>query len=474
MQKVYILFPVHNRRAVTERFVDCLAAQTYSNYRLILIDDGSTDNTDQMVQAKIENITVLRGRGDWWWAGSLQQGINWLEQRAVDDREIVMFANDDITFDADFLQKAVSILDKLDSTMLLPYLRDEKTGVPQESGVEADLRKLTFVAARTQDKINCLPTRGLFMRMGDIRRAGGFHPKLLPHYWSDYEFTIRAHKRGIRLCSSADIAINLDRAQTGYHDFEKSGFIDFIQKCFSKRSVINPVYHTTFILLAGPLSSIPLNVFKVWRNFIAYAARKFKRQIEIQTARRRMAIAVRRTHSAPKVIVGSAATRQEGWISTDYPLLDLTDGRTFSALFRPDSISRFMAEHVFEHLSLEDGAKAVGNCFVYMKPGGLLRIAVPDGLHPDPDYIAQIKPGGYGPGADDHKVLYNYRTLSALLEKAGYKVRLLEWFDEQGIFHHEDWDKTDGFIMRSTRFDQRNRQNPTTYTSLIIDAIKPR
>src|SRR5450631_2537264 len=106
MQKVYILLPVHNRREVTERFIDCLAVQIYSNYHLILIDDGSTDGTAEMAQAKIKNLTVLNGRGDWWWAGSLQQGINWLDQHGVRDRDIVVFANDDITFEADFFQKA--------------------------------------------------------------------------------------------------------------------------------------------------------------------------------------------------------------------------------------------------------------------------------------------------------------------------------------------------------------------------------
>jgi len=173
-----------------------------------------------------------------------------------------------------------------------------------------------------------------------------------------------------------------------------------------------------------------------------------------------------------QIIVGASSTQQAGWLSTDYPLLDLTDARTFNRLFRRGSVSNFLAEHVWEHLTLEDGAKAVNNCFAYQKQGGLLRIAVPDGFHPDPDYIAQVKPGGYGPGADDHKVLYNYRTLTALLENSGYKVRLLEWFDEQGKFHHENWNVEDGLIRRSTRFDPRNSANPTAYTSLIIDASK--
>lgn len=473
MQKIYILLPAHNRCSVTERFIDCLAAQTYANYHLILIDDGCTDGTAEMVQAKIKNLTVLKGRGDWWWAGSLQQGINWLEQRGVEDRDIVVFANDDITFDADFLQKAVGILDNLDAALLLPYLRDEKTGLPQESGVDADLQKHTFNPASSPDKINCLPTRGLFMRMVDLRRIGGFHPRLLPHYWSDYEFTIRAHRKGLKLCTSPDLTISLDRDQTGYRSFEDAGLVVFLKQYFSKRSVLNPVYHTSFILLTGPLSYIPLNVFNVWRDAFVYVLHKLKSSLKKRMERVRMTNAIRRLRNNLKIIVGSASTMQEGWISTDYPLLDLTDGGTFAALFDSGSVSNYLAEHVWEHLSLEQGARACRNCFVYLKQGGLLRIAVPDGFHPDPDYIAQVKPGGYGPGADDHKVLYNCRTLSALLENAGYKVRLLEWFDEQGKFHHEDWNAKDGFVMRSTRFDQRNRTNPTAYTSLIIDASKP-
>jgi len=44
-----------------------------------------------------------------------------------------------------------------------------------------------------------------------------------------------------------------------------------------------------------------------------------------------------------------------------------------------------------------------------------LRVAVPDGFHPNPGYIERVKPGGTGPGAGDHKILYTYRTLSAIL-----------------------------------------------------------
>jgi predicted SAM-dependent methyltransferase len=195
----------------------------------------------------------------------------------------------------------------------------------------------------------------------------------------------------------------------------------------------------------------------------------FKRRLEKTLVKR----AIRRFRNDLKIIIGSAATKQESWISTDYPLLDLTDEATFLALFPVGSVNNFFAEHVWEHLSPKEGAKACQNCFAYLKRGGVLRLAVPDGLHPDPSYIEYVRPGGSGPGSDDHKVLYNYETLSCLLLSAGFKIRLLEWFDEHGNFHHEEWDVRDGFVVRSTRFDQRNKINKTAYTSLIIDAQKP-
>jgi predicted SAM-dependent methyltransferase len=107
------------------------------------------------------------------------------------------------------------------------------------------------------------------------------------------------------------------------------------------------------------------------------------------------------------------------------------------------------------------------------RSGRHLRIAVPDGLHPDPKYIDHVKPGGTGPGCEDHQVLYTYRTLVGLLEAAGFEVRLLEWFDEEGQFHFREWDPDDGLVCRSTRYDERNAHDPTAYTSIIADAVKP-
>lgn len=150
----------------------------------------------------------------------------------------------------------------------------------------------------------------------------------------------------------------------------------------------------------------------------------------------------------------------------------MLDNKTFSILFGKEKVKCFLAEHVWEHLTIEEGEIAANNCYNYLDKNGILRIAIPDSFHCNQEYIKYVKPNGHGAGSDDHKVFYNYKILESLLLNSGFKVKKLEWFDEFGVFHFNDWDIVDGFVRRSVRFDHRNNKDNILYTSLIIDGIK--
>ena len=150
-------------------------------------------------------------------------------------------------------------------------------------------------------------------------------------------------------------------------------------------------------------------------------------------------------------------------------MLNSLDWKKF---FSPNSIDAMLSEHVLEHLTEEQALKALKNSYEYLKQGGYYRIAVPDGNHPEPSYIDYVNVDGTGPGSDDHKVLYTYNSLKNILEKVGFEVQPLEYFDEDGTFHYSEWSVEQGTIMRSKRFDDRNKNKPLSYTSIIVDAYK--
>jgi predicted SAM-dependent methyltransferase len=173
-----------------------------------------------------------------------------------------------------------------------------------------------------------------------------------------------------------------------------------------------------------------------------------------------------------KVIVGSSGNKFAGWVSTDQETLNLVDPASWARFFVENSLDAIMAEHVWEHLQPSEAAVAARVCYAFLKPGGYVRVAVPDGYHPDQSYIDMVKPGGIGEGASDHKVLYTYQSLRDVFQDQGFNVVLYEYFDELGTFHRKEWDAADGFIQRSARYDHRNSGGSLSYTSIILDAIK--
>lgn len=175
-----------------------------------------------------------------------------------------------------------------------------------------------------------------------------------------------------------------------------------------------------------------------------------------------------------KLIVGAGGTSEPGWTSLNEGDLDVTDAAQWAAMFPPRSLDAVLAEHVWEHLTWDEALAATRNIAAYLKPGGVLRIAVPDGLHSCSRYIAWVAPGT-GFNGDDHKLLFDYRTLAQLMQSAGLRPVLREWWDETGSFHSNYRADEDGKIRRSlngANFIELTLLLGCPYTSLIVDGVK--
>jgi GT2 family glycosyltransferase len=74
MNKIGAIIPTFNRAASLKTILACLKQQTLSVIPIVVVD-GSTDGTLEMLAADFPSAIVVRGDGNWWYTRSINEGI---------------------------------------------------------------------------------------------------------------------------------------------------------------------------------------------------------------------------------------------------------------------------------------------------------------------------------------------------------------------------------------------------------------
>lgn len=254
---IHVVTAAHNRIETTRAFLAALETQTYPRVHLLLVDDGSTDGTGALVERTLPSATVLAGNGTLFWGGALHLAYKWVRKHLSGrPDDIVMFSNDDVSFPPDYLAAAAAIVAQYPDTLISGCGYGKRTGALLDGAVKRDFsfRRIEKAAYEPawEDGDVC-SSRSLFFRVRDFLKIGGFHPVLLPHYASDYEWTARAHRKGYRIKMCPELSYIFDEGATGDNFY---GSLT-VKKLFSKRSAANPFYRLSYIVLSTPLRYLP-------------------------------------------------------------------------------------------------------------------------------------------------------------------------------------------------------------------------
>ncbi|WP_157060894.1 glycosyltransferase family 2 protein [Liquorilactobacillus uvarum] len=104
--KISVIVPVYNVQTYIERCIKSILAQTYSNIDLILIDDGSTDNSGRICDdySKLDNrVTVVHTKNN---GQSIARNIG----LSLSDSEFIGFVDADDFIDSDYYEVLCGIL----------------------------------------------------------------------------------------------------------------------------------------------------------------------------------------------------------------------------------------------------------------------------------------------------------------------------------------------------------------------------
>lgn len=198
---LFVVIPVHNRRALTRACLTALERQTTADFRVIVVDDGSTDGTAEMITDELPSVEVVRGDGSLWWSGSVNMGIT--EALRQGARAVVLL-NDDTVPASDLIEVLAAAATEQPGA-LIGAVSTDAAGELLYGGEIVDWRHAQFrslLDSLSPDErhglhsVSHLPGRGLWIPAEVFGEIGLMDAKHFPQAVADYDFTQHALRAG--------------------------------------------------------------------------------------------------------------------------------------------------------------------------------------------------------------------------------------------------------------------------------------
>ena len=193
--KYYILIPAYNRRDVTLQCLRQLQSLIATHdWRVCIIDDGSTDGTSEAIRQNFPEVVLLHGNGNLYWTGAMELGMRYAVACGA---ECCVWMNDDLQTDTNSIYAIVA-------------LAMSRHAVVAAEGVVQDANRPPYFYPGFYRRINRLESRSLDIDASEpisvdccrgnlaaipcsvIDKIGYPNGTDIPHYAGDAEYTLRA------------------------------------------------------------------------------------------------------------------------------------------------------------------------------------------------------------------------------------------------------------------------------------------
>ena len=257
---INVIIPVHNRLKLTIKCINSLKEQyNFSNLKIIVVDDASTDNTFQYLKENFKNIIILKGSGSLFWGGAVNYGIEYVLKNS-ETNDWILLVNNDVELSVDTIKKLIEVSESKNRKAIVGALTvcslDKQTIIKSGTIVKSWFlnitkhifkgKKIMNLKLKNYEKVDLLTGRCLLHPIEIFRRAGNYNSQKFIHYGGDDEFSMRIKKYGYSslLCTSTIVFLE--------PNFEKKK-ITFFENFFGIRSSSNIINKFKFTLEVVPI-----------------------------------------------------------------------------------------------------------------------------------------------------------------------------------------------------------------------------
>lgn len=163
--KISVLMPVYNVENYLRQSIDSVISQTYEKWELIIVDDGSSDDSGRICDeyaAKEERIKVIHKSN----AGSLSARRDGIKAARGD---YGIFLDSDDFLEADCMERIVSEIEKTSADIIIyrGYIYNAGEQTPMYCTLQAGVidKKIIYKTILSSDEINAIWTKAIRMEL---------------------------------------------------------------------------------------------------------------------------------------------------------------------------------------------------------------------------------------------------------------------------------------------------------------------
>lgn len=258
---IYVIIPVHNRRELTRKCLDSLSMQSYRDFNVVVVDDGSMNGTSIMIEKCFPEVKIIKGDGNLWWTGAINVGIRYT-MKIAEQKDYILVLNDDLIVNYDYLEKLLLLAKEKKNALIGSVTTDINNPTVIDNGgsyinwITAkcvklnNKQKLFSFPENYYQKVSTLTGRGTLIPVRVFKEIGLYNDKHLKQC-GDTELPLRAKKAGYELFISYSAIVKSHlKSSDQINISNKYKIKDLIQYYFGMRSHMRLKYRFYFALSA--------------------------------------------------------------------------------------------------------------------------------------------------------------------------------------------------------------------------------